>query len=247
MKKQFIKFIAIFFILLNVPCVDNAYSYGYYDEEETISDPLEKFNRGMLKFNFAFYDYVGDPIVNTYRFVAPKPVRKSISNAVTNLKMPVYFLNSTLQGDLTNSWATLCSFIINSTVGVVGIFDVANKMGIDPDSADFGQTLGRYGIGTGVYLVLPFIGPSNIRDGVGFAANIYMDPLNHYMYDHEDDRWLFKDNVQNGKFVVSGIELLDSTKDPLDNMRKNSFDPYVSIRSYYQQYRQRKIKEAKTW
>lgn len=197
------------------------------------NDPLEPVNRGIFKVNEVVDGLVLKPAAHIYRGVLPTPVRNGVHNALTNLSAPVVFVNSALQGDNTNMANTFGRFLINSTLGVAGIFDIASEMGVAKENKkDFGQTLGVHGVGTGPFIVLPLLGPSNLRDGFGLAADTAMDPFT-YIFD-------MPTNV-----AVSGTRIVDRRAELLpltDRVYRDSLDPYATLRSIYQQHRTKVVK-----
>ncbi len=197
------------------------------------NDPLEPVNRGIFKVNEVVDGLVLKPVAHIYRGVLPAPVRTGVHNALTNLSAPVVFVNSALQGDNTNMANTLGRFLINSTLGVAGIFDVASEMGVaKANKKDFGQTLGVHGVGPGPYIVLPILGPSNLRDGFGLAADTAMDPFT-YIFDMPTT--IAVDSV---RIIDRRTELLPLT----DRVYRDSLDPYATLRSIYQQHRTKVVK-----
>lgn len=196
-------------------------------------DPIEPLNRGIFKVNEVVDGLLLKPAAHIYRGVLPTRVRTSVKNALTNLSAPVVFANSALQGDTTNLHRTFGRFLINSTVGVAGLFDMASEMGIPKEyKKDFGQTLGVHGMGTGPYLVLPLIGPSNARDAAGMVADMAMDPFTYIF-------------TAGQSVAANGTRVVDRRADLLplsDRIYKDSLDPYASIRSVYQQHRNKVVK-----
>ena len=140
-------------------------------------DPFEGWNRGVYKFNDKFDDYLARPVAETYEDWVPREVRDRVRNFFGNLADPFIGINNMLQGKLSEGFDDWTRFILNTTVGLVGIHDVATDFGLEKHNEDFGQTFGRWGAGTGPYLVLPIFGSSNLRDGVGLAADMVTDPL----------------------------------------------------------------------
>jgi len=140
-------------------------------------DPFEGWNRGVYKFNDKFDDYLARPVAQTYEDWVPREVRDRVRNFFGNLADPFIGINNMLQGKLSEGFDDWTRFILNTTVGLVGIHDVATDFGLEKHNEDFGQTFGRWGAGTGPYLVLPIFGSSNLRDGVGLAADMVTDPL----------------------------------------------------------------------
>lgn len=195
-------------------------------------DPLEPLNRGIFRFNEVVDGLVLKPAAHIYKGVLPDPVRKSVKNALTNLSAPVVFVNSALQGDTTNLQRTAGRFLINSTIGVAGLFDMASEMGIPKENKkDFGQTLGVHGVGSSPYLVLPLLGPSNVRDGVGMVADMAMDPFTYIF-------------TPGQSVAANATRVVDRRADllPLSNrIYRESLDPYATVRSVYQQHRQKVV------
>jgi phospholipid-binding lipoprotein MlaA len=142
-----------------------------------VRDRFEGFNRVMYRFNFEFDQYVFLPIVRGYRFIVPRPVRTGVSNFFSNLGEIRNASNGVLQARPEVASRATIRFLVNSTVGVLGFFDVATRLGVEQQREDFGQTLGWWGVGSGPYLVLPVLGPSSVRDGVGLPVDIAMGAL----------------------------------------------------------------------
>lgn len=140
-------------------------------------DPFEGVNRGVYKFNEKFDDLLARPVARTYEGFVPRGVRDRVRNFFGNLADPFIGVNNMLQGKFSEGFDDWTRFILNTTVGLVGIHDVATDLGLEKHNEDFGQTFGRWGAGTGPYLILPIFGSSNLRDGIGLAADIYTDPM----------------------------------------------------------------------
>lgn len=191
-------------------------------------DPLEKFNRAMFTFNLKVDKYVAKPVAKGYRRVIPKPVRKGISNFFSNLREPIVILNDLLQGKFKQAGSDLGRFLMNSTVGFFGLLDVADKVGLKEHDEDFGQTLGKWGFKDGPYLVLPFFGPSGVRDGFGLAADAQVDPVYQ-----KDDRSTRQALIVT-RIVNTRANLLDTT-DILE--QAGGADPYLFVREFYRQRR----------
>ena len=198
------------------------------------NDPLETLNRGIFKFNEILDGLIVKPMVHIYRGLVPEPARNSVKNVVNNLSAPVVFLNSVLQADVSNASKTAGRFAINSTLGVAGIFDVASKLGIKKErQKDFGQTLGVYGITSGPYLMLPIIGPSNFRDGIGLGVDTLSDPLTY----------VFTQGESVARFSVTALSKRNEILSLTDNIYENSLDPYASFRSIYLQHRAKSVRD----
>lgn len=194
------------------------------------SDPLEPFNRAVFGFNRFFDRVLLRPVAKGYQRL-PGFVQTGTHNFLGNLLAPVSFLNEVLQGDLTGANITLWRFTTNTILGAGGLVDVADMVGRGPiPREDFGQTLGHYGVGTGPYLVLPLLGPSNLRDFSGSIVDIFTDPLNLYAI-HDDQDW-----IPITRSVVGAIDSRARIMDVYDDLN-NSVDPYSSFRSAYSQNR----------
>ena len=203
------------------------------DEEDAAAkqDPLEGFNRGVYAFNDVFDQYILAPVARGYRSAVPEYGRERVSNVLTNLKQPVIMLNSVLQADPGNFFASFWSFVLNTTLGVGGIFDFADvNTDLRVRDEDFGQTLGVWGVGPGPYIVLPILGPSSLRDTVGLAGDWFSDPFNY-----------LDDEVVITRTVLRAIDARAGTLDLTDEVDKNSFDPYATYRSGYLQKREAQV------
>jgi phospholipid-binding lipoprotein MlaA len=219
---------------------DELDDYGTRDV--SVSDPLEGMNRVTFRANDALYDYLLRPVSRGYEFITPKPARKCISNAFYNTKMPTRVVNSALQGKFKNAGKNVGKFVVDSTAGVGGLFKVSKKIPAlaDATDEDTGQTLGRWGVGHGPYLVLPLMGSSSARELVGFAGDYMLDPLNALSNFSTDDA-----TIAAGQ-IASGAENLTAMPERLsryDANVDNSVDPYVSVRSAYIQNRAAKVAE----
>ena len=202
------------------------------------NDPWEKTNRDVFDFDVRMDHAVARPIAKGYRDAVPEPVRDGIHNALTNLHAPVVLANDVLQGDGDKAVNTFGRIVINSTVGVAGIIDVASKIGIPGHDNDFGITLGKAGAAEGSYLVLPFAGPLPPRDLLGTGVDIAFDPLTYARF-HGSDTWTV---------VRFGFGVLDSRTSQLDaveTIERSSIDFYATSRNLYRQSRNAKINEGK--
>ena len=189
-------------------------------------DPWEKLNRGSFIINGAADMFVIRPVSIFYKRVTPRPAREGVHNLIGNLNQPVYFVNSVLQLRPGPAAQTFGRFALNSTVGIGGLFDVASGAGLPERPTGFGQTLGRYGVGSGPYLFV--IGPSNVRDSVGQVVDIFLDPINYLRF--RDSAYFF--GARTGLGVVDARVIADPT---LLYIQKTATDPYVALRSAYQQ------------
>ena len=194
-----------------------------------VSDPLEPMNRVFFEFNDWFHDWLLKPITNVYIWVIPGELRKCFGNFFNNLGMPIRFINTALQGEFRDSGVEFGRFLINSTLGVYGLVDVAAlHWGIEPRRADFGQTLGRWGIGNGIYLCWPFIGPSNVRDTVGFVVDMYSHPV-PYLHDN---------TILDVSYLAARrVNAFSLNPDLYEELRDFALDPYIASRQAYYEYR----------
>ena len=201
-----------------------------------VKDPFEGFNRGSFKVGMGLDRVLFSPIAHGYMAVTPRVVRNRVSSAVYNLGEPNTVMNHLLQGRPKRAMRSTARFVVNSTVGVLGLFDVAAKMHLPPRGADFGQTLGVWGAGPGAYLYAPGMGPLNVRDGVGRALDIATDPVSIFVGGFSTDF---------GK-ARTGVTIVDlrAQTDPAFHALKDAADPYVTTRSAYAQYREAFIREA---
>jgi len=212
------------------------------DPEPEVFDPLSGYNRLMTGFNDGLYVYVLDPVlIKGYNYI-PEPARVSVNNFFENLYYPVSLVNNVLQLKVSHSGTETLRFVINSTLGVLGLFDPARSwFGFEAHKEDFGQTLGYYGVGGGFHIVLPFFGPTNLRDLSGDFIDFYVNPI--YYVD------VRKYNIINNKYQGWGLitykefnKISLYTKE-YENVRKDALDLYPFMRDLYEQNREKLIKE----
>ena len=199
--------------------------------KEQVNDPLEPFNRAVFDFNQVADKYVLRPVAMGYRYITPQVVRTHIGNVADNLYEPLNTVNALLQGDIQQGVASFFRFAINSTIGLAGINDVATEAGLPQRTEDFGQTLAVWGVGSGPYLMLPILGPSNFRDTGGRIGDWLVDPVNYYV----------DTTTSIGIAVGEGIVTREQLIETIDDINSSSLDPYVSYRSIYAQRRQAQI------
>lgn len=219
-----------------IPSAPAAPASGDTTTAASAYDPIEGFNRGSFKVGMGLDKAVFSPIAHGYLAVTPKVVRNRVSNAVYNLGEPNTIMNHVLQGKPKRAMRSTTRFIVNSTVGVLGLFDVAAKMRLPPRGADFGQTFGVWGVGPGAYLYVPGMGPLNVRDGVGRTLDIVTDPVSLYVGGFSTDFG----KARTGATIVD----LRAATDPAFHALEDAADPYVTTRSAYSQYREAFIREA---
>lgn len=199
-----------------------------------IPDPLEPVNRVIFAFNDKFFEYVFIPTAKGYAKVVPTCVRKGIANVFDNLDSPLTFFSACFQGEFKKAWITLERFTINTTLGIGGLFDPASYIwGIEePSEEDLGLTLGNYGVGHGFYIVIPFMGPSSVRDLPADVAGGYLQPYGYVIDDFVEETALkFEDTLNNESFKPERYLQL----------RKGALDPYVAMRNFYVEYRNKKL------
>jgi|TARA_B110000240_G_scaffold178417_1_gene207835 phospholipid-binding lipoprotein MlaA len=205
-----------------------------------VKDCFENINRATFKFNQVLDNVIFEPVAKAYR-ILPSPVRTGTGNALDNLSSLVTIPNNVLQGEFKKAGVNTGRFIVNTTIGVVGIFDVAEKIGFpEYEKEDYGQTLGVMGVGPGCYIVLPVLGPSTVRDTVGSFANVLGGDA-WYNVTVANDTQHFSDFDYWASRAGTGIDFRAKNISSLDNLEKNSMDFYASIRSLYLQDRQKKI------
>ena len=249
----------LFIILLNVAFVDHTYAqqsaspttavnstddsfdkefsdeFMEEDSAQLISDPLESLNRGIFWFNDKAYFYFLKPIARAYR-VVPRPARQSVSNVFSSISSPVRIINSALQFKFADVGREATRFFVNSTIGLGGLIDAANKWGKVPKKdEDFGQTLGFYHVGQGPYSIVAFCVPSSLRDAGGLVADSFFDPLERYLFRN----WNFLERMERrAGLAVNSLSLDD---DSYEKIKRDSLDPYLFMRAGYAQYRVAKV------
>jgi len=214
------------------------------NKPESVKDCFETVNRGIFAFNQFLDGVIFEPIARGYRYI-PSPIRTGTGNAVSNLSNLITVPNNLLQGDVKQAGVNTARFVINTTVGILGIFDPAAALGFEKEEKeDYGQTLGAWGVGPGCYVVLPILGPSTVRDTVGTVATfVGGDPW--YNVTTRNDTHYFKESDYYGTRITGGIDFRAKNIDSLESIEKNSIDFYASIRSLYLQDRQQKILNSK--
>ncbi len=208
-----------------------------------IYDPLEPLNRKIFTFNDYVDEYFLNYVVDSYRFIVPEFARKGVRNFFDNLYKPFSIINSFAQGKTDNGLASLSSFVINTTVGVFGFIDVAQDEEVFYNVETFGQTLGHYGIGTGPYLVLPLLGPSTLR---GFSSDALQSALSPIGFDvlliGDKVNVDIEDDTKIGLTALQAIDKKESISSIIEDIKKDSFDYYSTVRSYYLQNLESKVK-----
>jgi phospholipid-binding lipoprotein MlaA len=202
------------------------------------NDPYEQTNRQVFDFDIRLDRHILLPTAQAYNDVVPEFARDGVHNFLLNLNSPVIFANDVLQGEAGRGGQTLARFVLNSTIGIGGLIDIAGKIGIPYHDEDFGQTLGVWGAEEGPYLVLPFFGPSNPRDLTGNVVDIAFDPNTYISYNYKF-YWSL------GRGVISVIDLRARNATTLAGIERGSVDYYASVRSLYRQNRANEIANGK--
>ncbi len=203
------------------------------------ADPWEGFNRKMFAFNDAVDGAVFVPAAKVYRATTHKKQRKGIRNFLANARAPLILINDLLQGEFERAGETAGRFVVNTTIGFGGMGDPAERMGIPQHSEDFGQTLAVWGASPGPYVVLPFFGPSSVRDGFGAGVDTLLDPV----------FWISTTPARHTSYSRAGVTLVSVREpliEPLADIKTNSLDYYASFRSFYMQARKREIANGRT-
>jgi len=198
-----------------------------YDQ---IYDPIEPINRAVLSFNFFIDDIAIRPVIKTYKFIAPEPVEKGVSNFFSNLKEPVRGISYIFQGEFMKSLNSVGRFTVNSLTSL-GTFDLASRIGMTKNETDLGLALAKNGVSSGPYIVFPIIGPSNLRDLSGNVVEYFIDPISN--------------NIQNRTYISvgSGLNARVEVDEEVDQIREISTDRYELIKSVYYQRRNSQIEE----
>jgi phospholipid-binding lipoprotein MlaA len=205
-----------------------------FEDEEILEvwDPIEPVNRVFFWVNDKLYFYLLKPVARGYRWAVPEPWRVGVKNFFSNLAAPVRIINAGLQGKFGDAGNEITRFAVNTTIGIGGFFDTAkDHFELRMKDEDTGQTMGHYGVGPGPYLVLPILGPSNLRDGVG----MFVDNRMNLLYYISEGRTYY------GLRVYDKINDLSLDKDTYEGIKKDALDPYLFVRDAFMQYRQNKI------
>jgi phospholipid-binding lipoprotein MlaA len=191
-------------------------------------DPWESFNRSIYAFNDGFDRAIARPVAETYKNYTPGAVQNGVSNFFSNLNDIIVFVNDLLQFKFEQAAQDFSRFAFNTTAGLLGLIDVSSHMGLPKHHEDFGQTLATWGAGNGPYVVLPFLGPSTVRDTTGLVADAYVDPL--YSVKDNESRW--------GLIILRAVDTRASLLEASNLMEKSGVDPYVFMRNAYLQHRE---------
>ena len=248
-------YVSVFvFLLISTPVIagstGNEELKGSESQGST-EECFEGFSRAMFKFNHALDSTIYEPVAKGYRAI-PMPIRKGTGNAMDNLRSLLTLSNNILQGDFSGAGNTAARFAINTTAGILGIFDPATKLGFkEKGKEDFGQTMGVWGTNSGCYFVLPILGPTTTRDAVGLVGNIFIDPVYHITHNSEIRNGVVgNDNYSEHNYYyyrgTSAVDFRAKNIESFDSLKKNSIDLYASVKSIYLQDRKKKISNSQS-
>lgn len=221
------------------PLGESFDGYDQSNDSVDIDDPLEPFNRLMFMLNDFADILILNPMAMIYKTFLPDFVQTGVSNALGNLSEPLNFINSTLQGKIDDAFETLGRFLINSTLGLFGLIDVASDLGLKKHSEDFGQTLSSWGVSSGPYLVLPLLGPSSFRDAIGHGVDWASDPTNAAAKHHKKKKYITI------RWSAEALSRRARHSDDIDSLKETSLDFYATIRSLYAQHRKHLINDGR--
>ena len=231
---------------------DDEFEDEFATAEQEVFDPLSGYNRVMTGFNDGFYILVLDPVARGYRWVLPSTARRGVKNFFHNLFFPLRFVNNVLQLKAKNAGEEFLRFSINSTIGILGFWDPAKELfGLEAHEEDFGQTLGYYGVGGGFHVVLPLLGPSNLRDMFSLYPDLQMDPVNYvvnrpYNFPKQEGEYL---GVSRQTLQAIDLTLLKTVNTEslrigqYENLKKDAIELYPFLRDVYEQNRAKLIRE----
>jgi len=231
---------------------DDEFEDEFSASEKEVFDPLSGYNSVMTEFNDGFYIFVLDPVARGYRWVLPEEARRGVKNFFHNLLFPLRFVNNVLQLKAKNAGEEFLRFSINSTVGILGFWDPAKEwFGLEAHEEDFGQTLGHYGVGGGFHVVLPFLGPSNLRDMFSLYPEMQMDPVNYvenrpYNIPQPEGEYLglSRKTLQQSELTLLKTINRESLRiGQYANLKKDAIELYPFLRDIYEQNRAKLIKE----
>ena len=239
-RKFGIILITTFTLVLNVQAASDGELGLKKNEPSEVKDCFESLNRGTFAFNQALDGLIVKPVASVYKKL-PSPVRTGVSNSLDNLSNLLTIPNNILQGDFNLAGVNSGRFLINSTLGILGLIDVAQHVGIvEYEKEDYGQSLAKHGIGPGCYIVLPVLGPSTARDTIASAAN-FLGGDAWYNVTVKNDTHYFSEIDYYSSRATSGVDFRAKNFDSIENLEKNSLDFYASVKSLYLQDRQQKI------
>ena len=214
------------------------------NEPAEVKDCFEKLNRATFAFNNALDGIIFKPVASVYK-VLPSPVRTGVSNSLDNLSSLVTIPNNVLQGDFSKAGVNTGRFLINTTIGLLGLIDVATYLGLEEyEKEDYGQSLAKHGVGPGCYIVLPVLGPSTARDTVATTFNFLGGDPWYNVTVKNDTQYVSHEDYYTSK-ITGGVDFRAKNYNSIENLKKNSVDFYASVKSLYLQDRQQKILNSK--
>ena len=228
-------FLPIFILILTILIVPQA---------KSADECFEGVSRTIFKFNMALDDAILEPVAKGYNKL-PSPIRSGAGNFTSNIGTLLSIPNNLLQGNIKQLGHSVGSFAVNTTIGILGFLNPAEKIGLKPNKEDVGQTLGSYGVGAGCYYVLPFFGPTTARDSIGLIADTFVDPFAHVTI--REKQLLGASGNSLDYFSIKGTSVVDFRADNdanFESLEKNSLDLYSSLKSIYLQDRENKIKNS---
>jgi phospholipid-binding lipoprotein MlaA len=226
---------------------DDEFEDEFEDQDlPDVFDPLSGYNRAMTVFNDKFYFWLAKPVSKGYSYIVPEPARLSVSRFFKNILFPVRFLNNILQFKFKGAGIELSRFCINSTVGILGLADPAKEwLDLEAYPEDFGQTLGHYGVGGGFHIVLPILGPSNLRDLASMVPDYYADPVQLVQLADADIEELV-DVDKDDELALRSYDIINRTSlhiGEYETLRSDALDLYTFLRDTYETNRKKKIEE----
>lgn len=239
-KKLILTFISVILIAFNVNAASDGELILKKNKPTEVKDCFENLNRATFAFNQVLDGVIFKPVASVYRKL-PSPVKSGVGNSLDNLSNLVTIPNNILQGDLKKAGINTGRFVINTTVGILGLIDVAEYIGLSEyEKEDYGQSLAKFGVGPGCYLVLPVLGPSTVRDTAASFVNVLGGDA-WYNVTVKNDTQHFSDIDYYSSRLTAGIDFRAKNYDSIENLEKNSLDFYASVKSLYLQDRQQKI------
>lgn len=235
--------LALFALIALGACSSVPQTQAERAEANAINDPIEPVNRVIFDVNDFLDRLLIRPLAELYRVMVPPPIRDRIASVLKNMGEPVVMANNLLQGEFTNAGTTLGRLVVNSTAGLGGMFEVASDIGLPKQSGDFGQTLHVWGLGSGPYLVLPLLGPSNVRDAIGLGVDTIMSP---WKYAVKAGDTQIQDTFTIADMTASALVRREANIEGLDALREGSLDFYAQMRSVYRQYRAKQLGQPLT-
>lgn len=218
------------------PPASNPEALQAYEE---INDPLEPWNRAMHQLDQGLDTVIFNPTIAVYTTIVPEPGRQGVTNVIRNFRAPITLVNDVLQGEGKRAGITTGRFVVNSTIGLLGLFDVASRMGLPYHSEDLGQTLAKWGVGEGPYLYVPVLGPSGVRDFTGYVADSQAFDIAGWVGRADNPFWW-----QIAYFGAVAVDAKTNAGPTLDELKASSVDYYAALRSAYRQNRAKEIRNG---